>query len=935
MKFKYLLGTLALAVAAGVLVHPPALAQAPSNCLPPARSATAASIFSPAQESDLGDAIAEHVQRNYRVIDDEEIAGYLRRVGERVVRQLPPTETRYQFFLVDLPDANAFALPGGRIYVTRKLVAFAASEAELAGVLAHEIGHIASRQTASDMTRLFREVLKVTQVSDRRDVFERYNQLVENVARKPGAFRRGGDHGEREQLEADQLGIYAMAAAGYDPQSFATFWDRYAETKGKTGGWLSDLFGTTRPESRRLREILKGLAALPPACAAPRINASAEEFQRWQAAVVNYTGTGRKEALHGVLSKKTLDPPLRGDITHFRFSPDGKYLLAQDDAGINVLTREPFAPLFRIESPEAHPAQFTPDSQQIVFHTPGLRVEFWNVEEGKIQTAREPFVRKRCLQTALAPDGKTLACLDADFGLSLYDTATGTPFFEKKNFYQVTFSDYLFLLLRGILADESDDSEFAFLRIGFSPDSRYFAAGRNDTSVAVDLTTRTAVSLPDRLKRFIGSEFTFIGSDRMVGLDREDPQQKSAVLSFPAGHTLDTIPLGRGSLTAATRGNYLLLRPIKDYPVGVMDLATKKIFMANKQAALDFYDDFGVRELLNGEIALYSVKADKMLGKVALPPSALGRLRASAVSPDWKWLAVSERTRGAVWDLSQGSRFSLVRGFRGAYFGDDAALYADFPKHEGAERAIARLNLANRDARVHTELGEGRITQRGPYLIHRRPAKKEGGLDQDIIVEVRDTRTGQMLWTKGFPKEAPTIWVDESAAAFVLSWPVKAGAAKSEIKQNPALGQRLAALKEKDGDYFLQTLDARTGQPTGALLVETGKGSFRVDGVLVAGDRLIIADTANRVLVYSLRSGEQQGKFFGGRPAVSITAKLLGVENERGQLAIYDLTTLDKRDEFVFSSPIAFAQFSPDGKRLLVLTANQTAYVLGIGEAKN
>ena len=91
----------------------------------------------------------------------------------------------------------------------------------------------------------------------------------------------------------------------------------------------------------------------------------------------------------------------------------------------------------------------------------------------------------------------------------------------------------------------------------------------------------------------------------------------------------------------------------------------------------------------------------------------------------------------------------------------------------------------------------------------------------------------------------------------------------------------------------------------------------------------------NRVLVYSLADGEQKGRFFGGRPTVSKAANLLSVENERGQLIVYDLATMAKRDEFTFNSPVALTRFSPDGKRLFVLTANQTAYTLNLFEKEN
>jgi hypothetical protein len=114
------------------------------------------------------------------------------------------------------------------------------------------------------------------------------------------------------------------------------------------------------------------------------------------------------------------------------------------------------------------------------------------------------------------------------------------------------------------------------------------------------------------------------------------------------------------------------------------------------------------------------------------------------------------------------------------------------------------------------------------------------------------------------------------------------------------------------------------------LLIETGKGSFRIDSILPAGDSVIITDTENRVLVYSLATGEQKGRVFGGYATVSPVSKLLCVENETGKIAVYDLETMEKRDEFSFSSPISMLRFSRAGSRLFVLTIAQTVYILDV-----
>ena len=660
----------------------------------------------------------------------------------------------------------------------------------------------------------------------------------------------------------------------------------------------------------------------------------------WQATVVNYTGLGRKEALHSVKVKTVLEPPLRGEITHIRFSPDGKFILAQDDGGINVLTREPFAPLFRINAPEAKAASFTPDSQDITFYNSDLRIEIWSVADQKLKTAHELFTRKKtCFQTALSADAKSLACLDAEFSLNLFDVASGTQIFQKKNFYTADLFGMLMRLLAGFDLDNPGFSEPDLINMSFSPDGRYFAAGArstyfsvvglstDSTALAVDLTTRSQINLRGPLKKLIAGGFTFFGPDRIVGINAQDPA-KSAMVSFPAGEVLSELPLGTGKLAAATRGNYLLLRPIAKFPVGVFDLSTKKIFKANKQSALDLYDQVFVGERINGELGLYGVEKNDVKAVVQLPRNPLGRLRAAVLSADMNWLAVSERTRGAVWNLAKGERIFHLRGFSGGYFAEDGALYADFPKLDAAERTIGRLDPKTREVAVGADLKEERVSQHGPFLRVTRRAKKDGSYNENVIIEIQDTPSYKPLWSKAFPKEAPQVWM--GSFTMVLAWPVSSNAAKAEIKNDPKLGQQLAAMKEKEGDYFLMVLDSRTGEPRGRLLIETGKGSFRISNVFTSGDWAVFTDTENRTLLYSLSTGEQKGRVFGSRAAISVASGLLCVENARGQLTLYDLASMEKLDQFTFSNAVELARFSADGKSLFVLSANQTVYLLDL-----
>jgi WD40 repeat protein len=824
------------------------------------------------------------------------------------------------------------------------MIAFVQSEDELAGIIAHETGHLIARQQAIEMTRLMREILGVTKVTDRHDIFEKYNQLVENVARKPQAAGKGEKHEDKDQIVADQIGLFALASAGYDPQAHARLFDRYTETKGNKGNFFSDLFGTTKPESKRLREIIKGSAAIPASCIDVRKNGSAEVFGQWQTAVVNYTGSGRKESLHNVIAKTLLAPPLRGEINHFRFSPDGKYLLAQDDSGINVLTRQPLALLFRIRAIEANDAQFTPDSQGIVFHNSDLRVEIWNIAEQKLQTAREVVTRKLAVQTLLSPDGKTLAFLDSELNLNLVDVSTGAQIFQKKSFYTLNFAQLYLLSMRNFLSDEDTRfDEVDWIKMGFSADGKYFAAGQrvvsysmlatlitDDAVVVFDTQGRAAVPLKGAAKKMIAGGFVFTGTNRLIAYNAEHPE-KSAVINLPGGELIEEMPMINGKLSAAARGNYLFVRPFRKYAVGVMDIQKKQMTIVNKLSAIDIYDQMFVVENNDGQVGLYKVENNEMLASVALPTNQFGRIRAMALSQDFKWLAVSERARGAVWDVTKGERIFHIRGFRGAHFTADGNLYADFPAIEGMGRRIGRLNPADGQAFDGVTIEDTTHTkQTGPFVIVTMPAKKYEKLDKDIVLEIHSAQSFKTLWSKAFPQEAPFMWVNSRDETMVLAWAMQSKFAQAEVKNDARLSKQLAAMKEKEGDYYLQVVDARTGEEKGRLLIETGKGSFRINGVFAVGDWIVISDSENRVLLYSLSTGEQKGKVFGGDPTINQVSGLLCVKNESGQLTLYNLASMEKRDQFVFSSPVSTTAFSPNGKNLFVLTANQIAYVLDV-----
>ena len=139
-----------------------------------------------------------------------------------------------------------------------------------------------------------------------------------------------------------------------------------AHALGYAGSWLTDLFGTTRPEAKRLRSGLHTVAAIPRTCIASRATTE-EQFRTWQRAVVEASRGTTTAALPGLISERKLEPALRTDLRYLKFSPGAKWVLAQDDGSIFVFSREPLEFKFRIDASETGPAQFVPDSSALVF----------------------------------------------------------------------------------------------------------------------------------------------------------------------------------------------------------------------------------------------------------------------------------------------------------------------------------------------------------------------------------------------------------------------------------------------------------------------------------------------------------------------------------------------------------------------------------------
>jgi hypothetical protein len=272
-------------------------------------------------------------------------------------------------------------------------------------------------------------------------------------------------------------------------------------------------------------------------------------------------------------------PAPKSSLRELRFSPDGRYVLAQDDREITILTVQPFSILFRIPAEKGEVAQFTPDSREVVFLSSVIKVdpqkiafkesaahvERWSVaDRTRVASAALPMLV--CGSEELSPDGGMLVCLDLNSTLFFVDVASGQTIFEKKQF------SWLF---RYDPPPESNRpvntwGELGSADIDFSPDGRFVVVSPKNADgpdLIWDVRTRSAVRLTGSLKQLKGHSYVFIASDRVMffpaALNKAQraPGVRSArVIAFPSGKVLSQPTTPVGLPARATDPGFVIIR---------------------------------------------------------------------------------------------------------------------------------------------------------------------------------------------------------------------------------------------------------------------------------------------------------------------------------------------------------------------------------------
>ena len=238
------------------------------------------SVMSPQREATLGAQAAEQVEREIGLVRDPALESYVQTLAQRLARRSPRQDVPYNFFIANMEEPNAFALPGGYIYVSRGLLVLCNSEAELAGVIGHEIGHVAARHAAQRETRS----LGVGILSALGTIAAGAlggAEAAQSVAQLGQVAGAGliASYGRDQERQADELGQRMAAESGWNPAGISDFLTTLGrETQLRTGQQRRPSFLDSHPSTAERVQTTAARAASLQRAPLPPVAASREGF---------------------------------------------------------------------------------------------------------------------------------------------------------------------------------------------------------------------------------------------------------------------------------------------------------------------------------------------------------------------------------------------------------------------------------------------------------------------------------------------------------------------------------------------------------------------------------------------------------------------------------------------------------------------------------
>lgn len=215
-------------------------------------------LISLEEEKQLGDRFAKEVEKQQRVVTDPQVQTYVNRLGNRLLTGVRAREFDYTFKVVKDDSVNAFAVPGGHIYLHSGLIKTARNETELAAVVAHELNHGVARHGTQQLTQQYGLAL-VSQL-----VLGQNQNLLAQLA--ASLFGQGATMSYSRGMEnqADFLAVETMYRSGYDPRGMVDFFSKLDKISQRSPGKMEQFFSSHPLTAERIQRVQGEIAKLPP-----------------------------------------------------------------------------------------------------------------------------------------------------------------------------------------------------------------------------------------------------------------------------------------------------------------------------------------------------------------------------------------------------------------------------------------------------------------------------------------------------------------------------------------------------------------------------------------------------------------------------------------------------------------------------------------------
>ena len=259
-------------------------------------------LYSIDKEMAWGKQLADEVARESKIDDDPILSEFVNRVGQNLVRN-SDAKVPFTFRVIDGDEVNAFALPGGYVFVYTGLIKLASEEDEFAGALAHEIAHVAARHMTCRASQ--EQVAKVAGIVPGILLGGLGGYAARQAARvaMPMTFRSFSRH---DEAEADYLGVQYMYAAGYDPTGAVSIFEKLESLQKTKPGAVARVLATHPMDSERINKTEKEIQAILPA--KPEYVVTTSEFRDMRERLIAHDEKQKaKDANRPVLRKRSSD----------------------------------------------------------------------------------------------------------------------------------------------------------------------------------------------------------------------------------------------------------------------------------------------------------------------------------------------------------------------------------------------------------------------------------------------------------------------------------------------------------------------------------------------------------------------------------------------------------------------------------------------------